>query len=569
MKFVKWVIFIFIAVTVIGCNGNSGSDSVAKGNDPLPQLVNIDSEASQENSGSDEMAIDWSSETDSYPGDDDAADQQTDPFNDEKDIDLPIDSPEYAAVLDFLSAQETGNNNDAEDNTNFNIMNRYALYLSGPSYHPEEQESMRFLGDYLKRFGYTLFSSSEHGFQDLIMKTFNSPGDQTEISRLSYKKSCLLAFALEYYKILSADACIGFLNGRVPDESTVIKMGIAFGTGIPVIHYKYDPRILFPNGINTMISGLTGNFNHVKDIRKLPVAVEEKIINRKGNSIHDIKQRISPYHLTLYTIGAELEDYFTHNAIEFPSKMSLDNLNEMLNYFESNPAFLNLCQSITPSTQTVNNGNGSPYLNEKIAGKVYCSGGLFCPAEVRDMKHISDVLEDDGFSTFLPQRDGGEAFVMEAIDSPLAGSLISKPVENLLNHILFSLDIYEVLKCDYFVINLNGRVPDDGAMAELGVAFGAGKPVVLFKNDIRSLYDDSIHPTLQVVGYLFDTINNHEAIPIALEKTSTFLSSFGDNHYDENLPAHLIKIKDSGKKWQRILNRFKAPVNKMELWNTL
>ena len=66
--------------------------------------------------------------------------------------------------------------------------------------------------------------------------------------------------------IASSDSCIGVLNGRVPDEATVIKMGIAYGTGIPVILYKNDARALFKNGDNGMILGLNKDFKTIKKI---------------------------------------------------------------------------------------------------------------------------------------------------------------------------------------------------------------------------------------------------------------------------------------------------------------
>jgi nucleoside 2-deoxyribosyltransferase len=38
------------------------------------------------------------------------------------------------------------------------------------------------------------------------------------------------------------------------------------------------------------------------------------------------------------------------------------------------------------------------------------------------------------------------------------------------------------------VLNMNGRVPDEGAVAEAGIAFASGKPVVIYKNDARTIF---------------------------------------------------------------------------------
>ena len=47
--------------------------------------------------------------------------------------------------------------------------------------------------------------------------------------------------------------------------------------------------------------------------------------------------------------------------------------------------------------------------------------------------------------------------------------------------------------------NLNGRVPDEGMIVEAAIAFAAGKPLVLFKDDVRAPfggYDNSMLTSL-------------------------------------------------------------------------
>ncbi|OTP73783.1 Nucleoside 2-deoxyribosyltransferase [Caballeronia sordidicola] len=40
--------------------------------------------------------------------------------------------------------------------------------------------------------------------------------------------------------------------------------------------------------------------------------------------------------------------------------------------------------------------------------RVYCAGPLFNPGERAEMDSIASTLEQSGFSTFLPHRDGLE-----------------------------------------------------------------------------------------------------------------------------------------------------------------
>ena len=116
--------------------------------------------------------------------------------------------------------------------------------------------------------------------------------------------------------------------------------------------------------------------------------------------------------------------------------------------------------------------------------RAYCSGPLFCPEEVAVMSDISSVLEKNGFETFLPQRDGVEAFVMNAVNSYLANSIVSSPISRLIHKAAFSVDIYQIVeRCDCLVFNMNGRVPDEGGVVETAVAFAFGKPVVIYLSE--------------------------------------------------------------------------------------
>ncbi|MCP4760190.1 MAG: hypothetical protein GY870_00315, partial [archaeon] len=120
---------------------------------------------------------------------------------------------------------------------------------------------------------------------------------------------------------------------------------------------------------------------------------------------------------------------------------------------------------------------------------------------------------------------------------------------------------------EYFIVNLNGRAYDDGAMAELGVAFGAGKPIILFKNDIRTFYKDRIHPTFNAISYSYPTVSNFEKIPSAIEKVSNFINKFGENKYFSMKPPNVTKFYNYGLKWFKRLEKRTPPISQMEIWN--
>jgi nucleoside 2-deoxyribosyltransferase len=117
--------------------------------------------------------------------------------------------------------------------------------------------------------------------------------------------------------------------------------------------------------------------------------------------------------------------------------------------------------------------------------RVYCAGPLFNPSERREMRAIAAVLAAAGFQTFLPHADGMEfAKVLPYLDH---NGHERHEAAAVLHKAIFALDAYQVVVgCGSLVCNLNGRVPDEGAVAEATMAWMLGKPVVLFKQDIRT-----------------------------------------------------------------------------------
>jgi nucleoside 2-deoxyribosyltransferase len=140
--------------------------------------------------------------------------------------------------------------------------------------------------------------------------------------------------------------------------------------------------------------------------------------------------------------------------------------------------------------------------------RIYCSGPLFCAEEVGGMSAIAKVLEDAGFQTFLPHRDGIESYVMRFGNSSFPSTISA--IRTRVDYAIFSLDVYELIeRCDAVVCNLNGRVPDEGMIVEAALAHAAGKPLVLFKDDVRAPfggYDNSMLTSL-VRGKIVKKLN--------------------------------------------------------------
>ena len=106
---------------------------------------------------------------------------------------------------------------------------------------------------------------------------------------------------------------------------------------------------------------------------------------------------------------------------------------------------------------------------------MYFAAPLFSQSEKGYNLKLTKVLEDHGYEVFLPQRDGFLAPELEGL------------TEEELTKIIFDKDVSEVLNADIVFVLLDGRVPDEGACVELGIAYANGKRCYGFKTDARSV----------------------------------------------------------------------------------
>ena len=185
---------------------------------------------------------------------------------------------------------------------------------------------------------------------------------------------------------------------------------------------------------------------------------------------------------------------------------------------------------------------------------VYCSGPLFCPEEIAVMTAISNCLEENGYGTFLPHRDGIEAHVMRFVNSPFNVDVLN--VRGLIDRAIFSLDVYQIVeRCSHFVFNMNGRVPDEGGLVETAIAYAAGKPVVVYKNDVRTAFggrDNSMISGL-VQTRKVDQINR---IPAELERAAALMNKHGSSPYHAgNVPWAMQQTIRLGRRIWEVMAR--------------
>ena len=141
---------------------------------------------------------------------------------------------------------------------------------------------------------------------------------------------------------------------------------------------------------------------------------------------------------------------------------------------------------------------------------VYVAGPLFNVKEQQEMQELAECFEKAGFETFLPQRDGLELINVRA--ALIEKGIAPKVASDVVSRAIFALDVYQVVeRCDVAIVNLNGRVPDEGAVSEAAMAFRSGKIVSGYKADARSVLVGEDNPL--VVGLFdFKVANTYEEL---------------------------------------------------------
>ncbi|MCL2694691.1 MAG: nucleoside 2-deoxyribosyltransferase [Clostridiales bacterium] len=116
------------------------------------------------------------------------------------------------------------------------------------------------------------------------------------------------------------------------------------------------------------------------------------------------------------------------------------------------------------------------YMQPYSAGKrkVYMAGPLFNEGDRYTNQINSDALRALGYTTFLPQE-----------------VVITKDSSNLVKAACFYMDLKAIKECDVLLANCNGIEIDSGTAAEIGLAYGLQKRMILYKSDVRNYYNET------------------------------------------------------------------------------
>jgi nucleoside 2-deoxyribosyltransferase len=148
--------------------------------------------------------------------------------------------------------------------------------------------------------------------------------------------------------------------------------------------------------------------------------------------------------------------------------------------------------------------------------RVYFAGPLFSEAEKVFNLRLTEKLEAKGYQVFLPQRDGVES------GKPPYNKMPSDELQKT----IFELDRDQTLQADIFLFLLDGRVPDEGACVELGIAYGQkhllqqDKLLIGLHTDMRGAFPEG-KLNAMIHGALDCTMGDEEELIAEIEAFST------------------------------------------------
>jgi nucleoside 2-deoxyribosyltransferase len=130
------------------------------------------------------------------------------------------------------------------------------IYCAGPLFNDPERLEMAAIAERMEAAGHETFLPQRDGFELADVRRELDAGGQTSQEAVDLVHRAI--FHLDVYHLLGwADAVVANLNGRVPDEGTVVEAALAWHAGRALVLFKSDDRAPFVGDDNPMLTCLT------------------------------------------------------------------------------------------------------------------------------------------------------------------------------------------------------------------------------------------------------------------------------------------------------------------------
>ncbi len=159
-------------------------------------------------------------------------------------------------------------------------VNGSPVYCSGPMFSVGDLNEQAQVAATLEAANFTTYLPQRDGIEvGKVMGDINSGLDlpMSEILEImTFVRK--IVFALDVYQLVERCQSLVFnMDGRVPDDGSVVETAMAFAAGKPIVIYKTTPISMLGGFDNPMVQGLSTTWQYVDDVTKVPAAVSAAI----------------------------------------------------------------------------------------------------------------------------------------------------------------------------------------------------------------------------------------------------------------------------------------------------
>jgi nucleoside 2-deoxyribosyltransferase len=150
------------------------------------------------------------------------------------------------------------------------------VYCSGPMFSHGDKWEQQAIATALEDAKFTTYLPQRDGIEvGRVMGLLNHPMlEGTTISQHVMLEVRKWVFALDMYQLLERCQSLVFnLDGRAPDDGSVVETAAAFAAGKPIVIFKTTPITMLAGADNPMVEGLSSIWAYTNAAKDVPKAI--------------------------------------------------------------------------------------------------------------------------------------------------------------------------------------------------------------------------------------------------------------------------------------------------------
>jgi nucleoside 2-deoxyribosyltransferase len=155
------------------------------------------------------------------------------------------------------------------------------VYCSGPMFSHGDKWEQHAIATALEKAKFTTYLPQRDGIEvGRVMGLLNHPMlEGTSIAQHVMLDVRKWVFALDMFQLLERCQSLVFnLDGRTPDDGSVVETAAAFAAGKPIVIFKTTPITMLAGADNPMVEGLSTSWSYVDDAAAVPPAVTAAVV---------------------------------------------------------------------------------------------------------------------------------------------------------------------------------------------------------------------------------------------------------------------------------------------------